>query len=601
MILFQITLPPALAEHDTDGDGIPDSWELTYGFDPDNPLDAGVDINGDGLSNLEEYTKGFDPLSRDTDSDGIINTAEVEGFFGFFTDPIREDTDDDGLSDLIEIAYYIDFTDERDIERLTSDNITYLKMLRTNYSYPLDPLNNDTDSDGLDDGDEIEEGTSPVRFDTDGDGLSDGDEVNRYATDPLKRDTDGDWLSDFEELQEGEDGYVTDPLDSDTDDDGMIDGEESMPLGSVPIPPSNHSLSFKEFVSGDLYAGEYVTTLGRVVNPPSVEADTSDLDRYTLELDDPLKNTAGVHIQLTIVNTTFHHLYDGEIQIFDDNFGFAIEPGDKLLIVGLAGRITGVKRPITIDASANGSNGTVFLVTDPVDLSRRDVSSRDHIKVRSDLSSTSSPILPAAGTPLSGGDDTGGEDGVTPAAPEPFMIFIDAESPSVMEDGNMTVRVTAYLTDRSGMPIDPSPLVEFNINSSDAWINETSRSVNGAFTSVNITTSDAGIVDLTASSSGLVSDEISIIFEKGGFSGLILYILVAVVLTGVAFVVIKKRKKGGAKHWIVDGVKKGKGGVYTVKIKRRGESKIVRLKKSEYAELKKNKQIKKDEYLIVMN
>ena len=600
-----MTLSPALAAHDTDGDGIPDSWELTYGFDPDNPLDAGIDINGDGLSNLEEYKNGYNPLSSDTDSDGIINTAEVEGFFGFFTDPIREDTDDDGLSDLIEIAYYIDFTDERDIERLTSDNITYLKMLRTNYSYPLDPLNNDTDSDGLDDGDEIEEGTSPVRFDTDGDGLSDGDEVNRYATDPLKRDTDGDWLSDFEELQEGKDGYVTDPLDSDTDDDGMIDGEESMPLGSVPIPPSNHSLSFKEFVSGDLYAGEYVTTLGRVVKPPTVDSDADDLDQYTLELDDPLEKTTGVHIELTIGNASFHYTYDnmGKMQIFDDDFGFAPMIGDKLLIVARAGSTTYPKRPLTIRTSANDTDGFIYLITTANDLVGRNVSSTDYIKIRHDLLSTSSPILPSEGA---SSDETGGTDETNSESAasntlDPSRIVLEADLPVTKEDGNMSARVTAYLVDIAGVPIDPAPDVTFEITAGDAMINESSKTTSGAFTSVNVTASEAGIVKVAASSSGIVSDEVTITFEKGGVTWLIPYLLAVIVIGGAAFLIIKKRKNAGKKVWVAGKVKKGKDGVYIVKIKKGEESKIVRLKKSEYAELKKNKQIKKDEYLIVMN
>ncbi len=593
-----MALPFALAEHDTDGDGMPDSWELTYGLDPDNPLDAGVDINGDGLSNLEEYTKGYDPLSRDTDGDGIINTAEVEGFFGFLTDPALDDTDQDGLSDLIEVFYYIDFTDERDVARLTGDNITYLKTLRTNYSYPLDPLNNDTDRDGLEDGDEIVEGTSPIWFDTDGDGLGDGDEVNKYGTDPLKIDTDSDWLSDLEEVYEGEDGYVTDPLDSDTDDDGIIDGEESMPLGKAPIPPSKHSLSFEEFVSGNAYLTEYVTTLGRVIKPPSIDSVAGNLSRYTLELDDPLKNTAGIHIQLIIENSSSQYVYGTDFQIFDNNFGFAVESGDKILIVGRAGRIENLKRPITIDASANGSNGTIFLVTDPLRLVNRNVTSMDHIKMKYDLSSTSSPVLPEGYNSASEASEASG--GTETTAPKPFMIFLEVDSPVLPEDENMTARVTTYLTDMAGIPIDPAPDVEFNISSGDAWLNETSLSVNGAFTSINITTNTSGVVNVTAISSGLTADNVSITFEKGGLSGSILYILVAVVLGGVAFVVIRKRRKSGPKQWVVAGTKKGKGNVYKLKIKKGDDSKTVELKKSEYAELKKNKKIKKGKDLIVM-
>jgi len=47
---------------DTDGDGIPDSWEILYGLDPANPADAAQDPDGDGSSNLTEFRRGSNPL-----------------------------------------------------------------------------------------------------------------------------------------------------------------------------------------------------------------------------------------------------------------------------------------------------------------------------------------------------------------------------------------------------------------------------------------------------------------------------------------------------------------------------------------------------------
>ncbi|MFO0808232.1 MAG: hypothetical protein U0746_06385 [Gemmataceae bacterium] len=46
---------------DTDGDGIPDEWEVKYGLDPNDPADAKKDKNGDGYTNLEKYLNGIDP------------------------------------------------------------------------------------------------------------------------------------------------------------------------------------------------------------------------------------------------------------------------------------------------------------------------------------------------------------------------------------------------------------------------------------------------------------------------------------------------------------------------------------------------------------
>jgi pectate lyase len=49
--------PPA----DTDHDGMPDEWEIRYGFNPNNPSDGPQDADGDGYTNLEEYLNGTSP------------------------------------------------------------------------------------------------------------------------------------------------------------------------------------------------------------------------------------------------------------------------------------------------------------------------------------------------------------------------------------------------------------------------------------------------------------------------------------------------------------------------------------------------------------
>ena len=49
---------------DGDGDGIPDGWESLYGFNPNDPADAGQDFDGDGMTNSQEYIAGTDPNQR---------------------------------------------------------------------------------------------------------------------------------------------------------------------------------------------------------------------------------------------------------------------------------------------------------------------------------------------------------------------------------------------------------------------------------------------------------------------------------------------------------------------------------------------------------
>ena len=44
---------------DTDGDGMPDAWEIANGLDPNDPSDANGDCTGDGYTNIEKYINGI--------------------------------------------------------------------------------------------------------------------------------------------------------------------------------------------------------------------------------------------------------------------------------------------------------------------------------------------------------------------------------------------------------------------------------------------------------------------------------------------------------------------------------------------------------------
>jgi len=118
--------------------------------------------------------------------------------------PLSSDTDSDGLPDRWEVENGLDPSDS------TGDNGAY----------------GDPDKDSLTNLEELQVGTNPTNFDTDGDMLSDSWEL-KYGLNPLvfnnvlTEDTDGDGLFLLDEYR-----YVTNPTNRDTDADGVWDGDE---------------------------------------------------------------------------------------------------------------------------------------------------------------------------------------------------------------------------------------------------------------------------------------------------------------------------------------------------------------------------------------
>jgi len=106
------------------------------------------------------------------------------------------------LSPFVGTTVYLQFVDDSTggYSWMAVDNVT----LYDEAAWRLE----DDDEDGLTNGEESDLGTEPLNPDTDGDGLDDGAEVNTYTTNPLLEDTDGDGFTDGEEVNFG-----TDPLD----------------------------------------------------------------------------------------------------------------------------------------------------------------------------------------------------------------------------------------------------------------------------------------------------------------------------------------------------------------------------------------------------
>ena len=131
---------------DTDGDGIPDWWEILHGFDPYDSADGALDPDNDLLSNLLEYQNGTHPFNPDTDGDALLDGYEV---LVSKTNPLAVDTDSDGLNDYWEVRYGLD-------------------------PLTVTSASADSDSDGLTNSVEEALNSNPLHFDSDSDGMPDG-------------------------------------------------------------------------------------------------------------------------------------------------------------------------------------------------------------------------------------------------------------------------------------------------------------------------------------------------------------------------------------------------------------------------------------------
>ena len=125
---------------DSDGDGMPDDYEVANGFDPNNPDDANEDADSDGLTNLQEFIAGTLPNNPDSDGDSVLDGLDV-----FPLDPNEAvdtdgngignnaDTDDDGdtLPDDYEVANGLDPLDAADAATdADGDGFTNLEEFR---------------------------------------------------------------------------------------------------------------------------------------------------------------------------------------------------------------------------------------------------------------------------------------------------------------------------------------------------------------------------------------------------------------------------------------------------------------------------------------
>ncbi|UJG44068.1 MAG: right-handed parallel beta-helix repeat-containing protein [Candidatus Heimdallarchaeum endolithica] len=203
-----------------------------------------------GVYNIDGSANNFDPYPMyiDLDQDNMPDKWEEENGLNIIIDDSAKDPDNDGLTNLEEYQADTDpFDNDTDRDGLIDGDEVNI--------YSTDPLNSDTDGDGMSDGWEVENNLDPLAddasLDPDNDSLTNLEEYTN-DTDPLDPDNDGDGLIDGDEVNI----YSTDPLNSDTDGDGMSDGWEVEnnldPLADdASLDPDNDSLTNLEEYTND--------------------------------------------------------------------------------------------------------------------------------------------------------------------------------------------------------------------------------------------------------------------------------------------------------------------------------------------------------------
>lgn len=207
-------------------------------------------LTADDLPGMYEIFKYRDETfdTIDTDGDGLYDWVEERGFRTqsgtiIRTDRYADDTDGDGLSDGEEIDPTIrwrEYTEDEDI-------IEYETYVEVYFRVITDPNNVDTDADGLHDWTELSYKTDPTIPDTDRDGLADGFEVVE-GYNPLIANGDGDLYNDYWEHENGTNPYYYD----DSWEDELADFAVGFAMGDFVRDVSSVGMLMGQVASGFL-------------------------------------------------------------------------------------------------------------------------------------------------------------------------------------------------------------------------------------------------------------------------------------------------------------------------------------------------------------
>jgi len=210
----------------------------------------GIEIKGIAATLFEDgepVSKLFhtNPCNPDSDGDTGQGREAKPGCFlnsdgyelslePYASDPLDSDTDNDGLIDGLEGTLLPERNYSTNFYNPDTDGDSLPDGLEL--ALGSDPSNIDTDNDLVPDGDEFfKYCTNPFMPDTDFDGVKDYWELTISHTSPHSGDTDGDGLRDFNEIFV----YGTDPVDEDSDNDDITDRDELIEFGTDPMNPDS--------------------------------------------------------------------------------------------------------------------------------------------------------------------------------------------------------------------------------------------------------------------------------------------------------------------------------------------------------------------------
>ena len=242
---------------DDDGDGLPNEWELSHGLNPGYPFDASGDLDGDGFTNMDEFFSASDPLSAastpgsnpDVDGDLLPNSWELAWGFNPNSADGSLDADGDGYTNLQEFQMG---TDPRNPSSNpgagggTTGADDDFDGMPDNWEVAngFNPMSSsdasaDADADGYTNLQEFQMGTDPrnsasnpgggtTSSDGDDDGMPDNWEIangfNPGSATDASSDADGDGYSNLMEFQNGTNPRSSTSVPSGSSPDGDADG-----------------------------------------------------------------------------------------------------------------------------------------------------------------------------------------------------------------------------------------------------------------------------------------------------------------------------------------------------------------------------------------